>query len=119
MPKKKNKIKTEIIKQQEIKTPEVIKKDMPQTLDDVGMDQEAVAKMLLELCNWKSIKLDKNGQVTEFVDGALRMKALDLWSRLTGNSRANPTKEEHKHIHVSEEKLNALASRAKDPTPES
>lgn len=90
--------------------------DMGAVFEGVGLDKGTVASMLLDLCNWKSIKLDKNGQVTEYIDGALRLKALDLWARLTVKPKA--TKEEHKHVHISEEQLNDLAAKASKPTGE-
>jgi hypothetical protein len=54
--------------------------------------------------------------VHEYIDGALRLKALDLWSRITGNAKpAKPSKEEHKHIHLTQEKLDELYRETEEP----
>ena len=54
-------------------------------LQKVGMTDKKVAEMLLELCFWTSSKIDKNGNVHESVDGALRFRALELWAKITGS----------------------------------
>ena len=65
-------------------------------LEKAGMTPERVAEMLHELCNWETAKVDRDGNVHTFVDGALRLKAIDLWARITGGKKGT----EHKHLHL-------------------
>ena len=102
-----------VVTKQEISSPASV---IEQELLKCGMTPEAVAKMLLELCSWKSYKIDKNGNVHESLDGQLRLHALTLWSKITGAAKAKVGDEVHQHLHlegVTDDKLNDLTRKAK------
>lgn len=84
---------------------------MTQKLYEAGLTPEQVAKWLFELCNWKNIKVDKNGEVHEFLDGKLRLEAIKTWDAITGISRKQSGDEVHQHLHLEkmpDDKLDAL-----------
>ena len=91
-------------------------KEMEEVLSKKGMTKEFVADKLLELCDFTTIKLDKNGEVHESLDGNLRYRALDLWAKLTGAySKESSTDKVHNHLHLeklSDEQLRELEQKA-------
>lgn len=72
--------------------------EMKLELYKAGMTPDKVSGMLLDLCNFKSIKLDKNGDAHEYIDGKLRLSALELWCKITGNIA--PTRSESKSMNA-------------------
>jgi hypothetical protein len=83
-------------------------------LKQKGMTEDKMAEALLELVNWETIKIDKNGVVHKSIDGELRLKAIQLWCKLTGVLKQGGTDELHNHLHlnnVSEKKINELADK--------
>jgi hypothetical protein len=102
-------------KKQEDNLPAVLS-NFDTILKEKGMTDEKMADALLELINWPTIKIDKNGNVHKSVDGELRLKAIQLWCKLTGVLRSAGTDELHNHLHlenVSEKKLNELTNKIK------
>lgn len=81
------------------------------SLYEEGMTPQAVAKMILELCNWTTTRFDKNGNSYECVDGNLRYKALELWSKITGGVAKEGTK--HLHLGLPDDKINDLFSKSR------
>lgn len=59
--------------------------NLTRELQKAGMTDKNVAEMLLDLCSWTSSKIDKNGNVHESTDGALRLRAIELWAKITGS----------------------------------
>jgi len=89
-------------------------KEMTEQLLKVGMTPENVSKLLMELCNFTTIKIDKNGEVHESIDGKLRMQALELWCKIAGVT-GKSSDEVHNHLHLdklSDGKLDELADKA-------
>ena len=96
--------------------PSVIISNFDNIVKQKGMTEDKVAEMLLQLCNWPTIKIDKNGNVHESIDGELRLKAIQLWCKVTGVLKTGSTTEEHQHLHlenISEKKINELANKTK------
>ena len=90
--------------------------EMKKFFDDIGMNEKFVAQKIMELCNAKSIKIDKNGEVHESEDNSTAIKAIELWAKITGTlkqEKKQKDKEIHQHIHLSEEKLNELDRKTK------
>ena len=71
---------------------------LSEKLIEKGMTPDKVADWLMELCNWKTQRYDKQGNCYESIDGNLRLKAIEIWSKITGNdSKVGTT---HNHLHL-------------------
>jgi len=80
-----------------------------------GLTEDRVAEWLLELFNWKSTRFDKNGNVIEEIDGNLRLKAMEIWCKISGNTGKESVGTTHNHLHLeklSDDKLADLARKA-------
>ena len=80
--------------------------NLTKELGKAGMTNKNVANMLLDLCSWTSSKIDKNGNVHESIDGALRLRALELWAKITGSLA--PGRSESKNLKANVD-LNELS----------
>jgi hypothetical protein len=104
------------MEKQDKNLPSTILSNFNEIVKTKGMTEDKVAEMLLQLCNWPTIKIDKNGVVHESIDGELRLKAIQLWCKVTGVLKTGSTEENHQHLHlenISEKKINELANKTK------
>jgi hypothetical protein len=88
---------------------------LTQKLRDIGVNEALVAEKIKELMSWKTTKYDKNGNCYETVDGAIILKAIEIWSKITGNIGKESGGTTHQHLHLeklSDDKLAELARKA-------
>jgi hypothetical protein len=88
--------------------------ELKQAIKKAGLDDNTVAKMLFELCNWTTIKIDKNGQVHENIDGSLRLKAIELWNKIMNTNTGPKTVNNNLYLleKLSDNELNELEAEA-------
>jgi homoserine trans-succinylase len=71
----------------------------------VGLNEESIAKMLLELCSAEQTKMDKAGNIISGPDNAVRLNSIRLWAEIMGytaKGKKIENKELHLHKHVGE-----------------
>lgn len=74
-----------------------------------GLTEDKIAKWLHELMEWKTVKFDKNGNAIEFIDGSLRVKAIEILCKIMGSGSEKGGTHQHLHLQgLSDDKLNAL-----------
>lgn len=85
-----------------------VKKTMPITMNDElisqlnaeGLNEERIAKEIASVLTQKSIKIDKNGEIHEYIDLKVKLQALELLSKLLGLTNSKVKGEIHNHLHV-------------------